>query len=351
MEVISGPALAAIVGLIGGLALGYAARIGRFCTLGAIEDALYGSSFDRLRMWAFALGLAILGCSALIGIGILDTGETFLIRDGWSPLASILGGLVFGYGMALSGACGYGALARLGTGDMRAFVLVGIMGVAAYATLFGPLAGLRIWISELPVLRQDSIAPLPELAAGATGLPGWTLAVAASAGLFVWALRADNRNRVILWGGLVGLAIVAGWGGTALIAANSFDVIDVRSHSFSAPVGETLLYLMISTSKPIGFAVGSVCGVVAGSILGSLVRREFRWEACEDPRELKRQVTGAVLMGGGSVLAMGCSVGQGLSAFAILSPSAPVVTLAIFAGAALGLRHLIYGLPSLRPAE
>ena len=351
MEGIPGPALAAIVGLIGGLALGYAARIGRFCTLGAIEDALYGSSYDRLRMWAFALGLGILGCTALIAGGLLDTGETFLIRDGWSPVASIIGGLVFGYGMALSGACGYGALARLGTGDMRAFVLVGIMGVAAYATLFGPLSGLRIWISELPFLRQESIAPLPDLARDATGLPGWSIAVLISTPLFVWALRTEAAGRVALWGGMVGLAIVAGWAGTAVIAANSFEVIDVRSHSFSAPVGETLLYLMISTSKPIGFAVGSVCGVVAGSVIGSLIRREFRWEACEDPRELKRQVIGAVLMGGGSVLAMGCSVGQGLSAFAILSPSAPVVTLAIFAGSALGLRHLIFGLPRLGPAE
>ncbi|MFO7770310.1 MAG: YeeE/YedE thiosulfate transporter family protein, partial [Roseovarius gahaiensis] len=64
--------------------------------------------------------------------------------------------------------------------------------------------------------------------------------------------------------------------------------------------------------------------------------------------ELRRQITGAVLMGGGAVLAMGCTVGQGLSAFSVLSFSAPVTFLAIIAGAALGLRQLIEG---FQPAE
>ena len=41
---------AALVGLIGGIALGLAARIGRFGTLGAIEGVLYSSDDRRMRM-------------------------------------------------------------------------------------------------------------------------------------------------------------------------------------------------------------------------------------------------------------------------------------------------------------
>ncbi len=51
----------ALIGLLGGIALGLAARIGRFCTLGAIEDFLYGGDDRRLRMWVIAIGVAILG--------------------------------------------------------------------------------------------------------------------------------------------------------------------------------------------------------------------------------------------------------------------------------------------------
>jgi uncharacterized protein len=98
---------------------------------------------------------------------------------------------------------------------------------------------------------------------------------------------------------------------------------------------------MTSTAGGISFSVGSVLGVLIGAYAGSLWRGRFRWEACEDPRELGRQVGGAALMGVGGVIALGCSVGQGLSAFATLAWSAPVTLAAICLGAFLGLRSLI----------
>ncbi len=52
------PATLALIGFAGGVALGLAARIGRFCTLGAIEDVLYGGDGLRLRMWGMAIGVA-----------------------------------------------------------------------------------------------------------------------------------------------------------------------------------------------------------------------------------------------------------------------------------------------------
>jgi uncharacterized membrane protein YedE/YeeE len=108
-------------------------------------------------------------------------------------------------------------------------------------------------------------------------------------------------------------------------------------------VGETLLYVMMGSARAPSFAVGSVTGVALGAFAGSLLKGHFRWEACEDPRELRRQIIGAAIMGVGAVLALGCTVGQGLSAFSVLAFSAPVTFAAIFAGAALGLRQLIEG--------
>ena len=54
------------------------------------------------------------------------------------------------------------------------------------------------------------------------------------------------------------------------------------------------------------------------------------------------------MMGAGAILAVGCSVGQGISAFSLLAYGAPVATISIFAGAAFGLRQLITG---YMPAE
>ena len=136
----------AIIGLLGGVALGFAARVGRFCTLGAIEDFLYASDGRRLRMWGIAIGIAIVGTHLAMGLGLMDFAQTAYLDRVWNPLATVLGGLMFGYGMALSGNCGYGALARLGGGDLRSFVIVVVMGLSAYVVMSGPLAQLRVML-------------------------------------------------------------------------------------------------------------------------------------------------------------------------------------------------------------
>lgn len=144
LDVISEPVLVALVGFVGGILLGLAARIGRFCTLGAIEDLYYGENTLRLRMWGVAIGVSIIGTFSLSAVGMLDLDQTLYLGRTWNPLANIFGGLVFGYGMALAGNCGYGALARVGGGDLRSLLIVLIMGISAYVTLGGPLSTLRI---------------------------------------------------------------------------------------------------------------------------------------------------------------------------------------------------------------
>ena len=79
---------AALIGLIGGVALGLAARIGRFCTLGAIEDALYSSDDRRLRMWAVALAVAIIGTHLTLQSGLLVGADTAYLGRVWNPLAT-----------------------------------------------------------------------------------------------------------------------------------------------------------------------------------------------------------------------------------------------------------------------
>jgi hypothetical protein len=60
-------------------------------------------------------------------------------------------------GMAICGNCGYGALARLGGGDLRSFVLVLVMGVSAYFTISGPLAKLRVTL--FPIIPLETSTP------------------------------------------------------------------------------------------------------------------------------------------------------------------------------------------------
>ena len=342
---VSEPLLIGLIGLCGGIILGLAARLGRFCTLGAIEDYLYQHSDTRLRMWGLAIGVAGLSAFAAVVLGGFDIAMNAYWITPWSPFASILGGLLFGYGMSLAGTCGFGALARFGGGDLRSFVIVLVMGIAAYAMMSGPLARLRIMATEAttPALDTQSYAQIVERL---TGLPMIGAGLLISGGIALLALGSRGflrDRRSMLWGALVGLAITSGWVGTSWVATHGFMLQPIQSHTFSAPLGESILFLMTASGGGLSFGVASVFGVLAGAFCGSLIKGHFRWEACEDPRELKRQILGAVCMGFGAVLAFGCTVGQGISAFSVLSLSAPVTFAAIFAGAAIGLRQLITG--------
>lgn len=343
LDFLSPGALAALIGCAGGIGLGLAARLGRFCSMGAIEDVLYQGSNTRARQWGVAIGVAIIGVFSLIGLDLFDPTQSPYLALRWSPVASILGGVMFGYGMALAGNCGFGALARLGGGDLRNFVIVIVMGLSSYMALNGPLAQLRVAV----------FAPHPaQTPAGFAhwlsgyGVPLVPVGLSIGGAILVFALSSKSfltMRKSILWGAIVGMVIVSGWAGTAWLSDVTFEATPIASHTFAAPIGDTLFYLMMSSATTLNFGVGSIAGVLIGAIIGSLIKRQFRWEACDDPRELKRQIFGAALMGIGAVLAFGCTIGQGISAFSVLAFSAPVTMAAIVAGAALGLHQLIYG--------
>lgn len=349
LELLGEANTAALIGLMGGLVLGLAARIGRFCTLGAIEDVLYGGDDRRLRMWGIAIGVAVIGTHVALASGLFDNTESAYIDRVWNPIGTIVGGLMFGYGMALSGNCGYGALARLGGGDLRSFVIVLVMGLSAYFVMSGPLAHARVWL--FPV-ETDATTPQSFTQLLATfGVSPLASGLFAGGLLLVVALSSAEMRRSsghIFWGCMVGLAIVSGWVGTYWVAMTGFESEPIETHTFAAPIGDTIFYTMTASGNALSFSVGSVLGVVIGAALGSYSKGHFRWEACEDPRELRRQITGAAIMGPGAILAVGCSVGQGISAFSLLAYSAPVAFVAIFLGAAFGLRQLITG---FAPAE
>jgi len=336
---------AALIGAFGGVLLGLAARLGRFCTLGAIEDAVYGGNDHRLRQWIAAIGLSIMGSFGLMAIGYFDPADSFYIARTWSPVASIFGGLLFGYGMALAGNCGFTALARLGGGDLRSFVIVVVIGIAAYATLSGPIAWLRVMIFP-PAEAAAAPNGLAHWLGGMTGLSVPLIGIVIGALALVYALSDASfrkQKAYLFWSAVIALAILSAWAGMSFVHRTGFDELAIVSHTFSAPIGETILYGMTATGQTLSFGIGSVFGVWVGAFVGSLIKGHFRWEACEDPRELRRQIFGAGMMGVGAVIALGCSVGQGLSAFSILSFSAPVTFAAIFVGAMVGLRQLIVG--------
>jgi hypothetical protein len=131
-----------------------------------------------------------------------------------------------------------------------------------------------------------------------------------------------NRS---LPGVAIGGVIAFGWLATSLARARAFEPVQLEAGSFVMPFGDLLLQLVAFTGAIPDYGVGLVVGTVFGAALAAWQRDDIRWEACDDARELGRHLLGAALMGAGGVFALGCTVGQGLSAVSVLASSAPVV--------------------------
>ncbi|MEG0557321.1 MAG: YeeE/YedE thiosulfate transporter family protein, partial [Comamonas sp.] len=152
--------------------LGFSMRESRFCTMGAVSDVVYLQDWMRMRQWALAVGVAMCGATALILWGGVAVGDTLYASTQLPWLSALVGGLLFGAGMVLASGCGARNLTRLGGGSLKALVVLLVMGLAAFATLKGITAVVRVrWLDSVQ-WQFGTLALLPELLARATG---WSL--------------------------------------------------------------------------------------------------------------------------------------------------------------------------------
>lgn len=338
-----------VCGLIIGTILGAAARWNHFCTLSSLERMWYADDDGGFRTWIFAIVIAIASTQLLLASGYIELEQSFYLQPRLSLIGVIVGGVLFGLGMAMVGTCGFGALVRLGGGSIRSLVIVAAMGFAAVVTQRGLLGRFRDAYIE-PAALDLSSAGTSSIADIMYGLAGiqlqFVIAAVIVAGLLVWlfanhSFRQDTR--AIITGAVIGLCVTAGWLITEHFYHHSFDFVQVESASFVLPPGELIFSLAAANSSIPDYGIALVPGVVMGAAIIAFARREIRLEACDDARELNRHLAGAFLMGIGGVLAGGCTIGQGVSAASTLSISAPIAFLSILSGARIGLRVLIEG--------
>jgi hypothetical protein len=347
------PLPAWVVALCGGgigCVIGYAARRGRLCTYGALEDAFLAGNYRRLKVLAIALGVAILLTQLMILYDGLSP-ETIRYLPTRLPLLSIvLGGLLFGIGMALVGTCAFGSLVRLGGGDLRSLVTIIIYAGAAIAALRGVLAPLR-----LAYLETQSIAMPGNVQSDLAALSSWIvgfdlrviLALIIVALLVGWAMRRREifeTPRLLSSGILIGIAVAAAWFVTGVLVDDLALVLEPEGLTFVAPVADVLQIIALPTPVTWDFGICSVLGVVLGAFLASWRHDEFRWEAYDDHREMKRHIMGGILMGLGGVLAGGCTIGQGLTAGSVFALSWLPAVGGMVVGARIGLSFTLFGL-------
>lgn len=344
-------------GLAVGLALGIVGQASRFCIRGAIADWVIFRGPARLASWLLAIGVGALCVQALVSAGLLDATRTIAWSDRLAWLSCAVGGLMFGYGMILSGGCPQRCLVKAGSGNLRAAAVLVLVSIAALMTLRGAFAGLRadyLDANALALAGPQDLGGLLSRAsgAGAAGLR-WALALLLAAGAFAYAWRARRSMETVHWVGGIGVGLLLG---AALFVTGHIGYLQEHPEtlesawlgtqsrrpeglSFSAPMAAALDLLTLWTDRAtvLTFGVAVALGVLVGSHISARLRGEFRLESFTTPGELASHSAGAVLMGFGGVTALGCSVGNGVTGLAMLSAGALLAVAGISVGAWLAL--------------
>ena len=330
--------------------LGFIANRSHFCVMGAVSDMLHMGSLGRLGAWFFAMGLAILGTQALHAAELVDLGEAMYLTPNFGWLGYVAGGLAFGVGMTLAAGCGQRNLVRLGGGSLKALVVLLVLGITAYTTVRGLLGLVRIKVFEAPSvdlaehdLDNQGLATLlaPALGIEDSAAVRVALAVLLGGGLIAFALVQPAFRRSldnVLAGVAVGAMVIGGWFVTGYLGNDEFDPVPVESLTFIASTGNTISYLMTFTGSTINFGIAAVLGMITGSFVYAVASGNFRIETFSTRAEMLSHLAGGLLMGFGGVLALGCTIGQGVAGMSTLAAGSLIAVASIIFGSAVTMK-------------
>ena len=365
------------------LVMGAVVNKTNFCTMGAVSDWVNMGDTGRLRAWVLAIAVGVLGVMGLEAAGLVNLTSTFppYRQNNFVWLENVLGGVLFGIGMVLASGCGNKTLIRIGGGNVKSIMVLLIIGLIAYfminpfpgsdktlySTLFYP------WTNPTAVALTTN-QDLGAILFGDKPATGRMVMGAGVGGLLlVWAfMSAEFRGNFdnILGGLVVGLAVLAAWYVTSNVTVNAdgelmslqtyvqdwelyapaealkpaaAGPLAAQSFTFINPMGQTLGYAASGFDRTLlTFGIMALAGVVVGSLLWSLVSRSFRIEWFASGRDFFNHLIGAILMGFGGVLAMGCTIGQGITGFSTLALGSILTFVAIVIGSAATMKVQYY---------
>lgn len=355
-----------------------------FCTMGAISDLVNIGDSGRIRAWFLAIAVAMIGVSILEYIDIFsaDTTRPPYRGSNFAWLEYIIGGIMFGVGMTMGSGCGNKTLIRIGGGNLKSVIVFIIIAVCAYF-MINPFPGTDKTIYSVIFYNWTNVTSMslsgPQDLGSIMGrlfssdaanlrlVSGLLLGGALLLLIFRSADFRSNSNNVLA-GIVVGLCVLGAWyvsGGMAQIDLDGEsyswtsyasdenwsmleekkrpDAIAVQSYTFINPIGESLRYSLSGfDNNKFTFGLAAVLGVIAGALFWSLVSKSFRIEWFVNLKDFINHVLGAVLMGVGGVLALGCTIGQGITGVSTLALGSMLALASIIFGCAITMKIQYY---------
>ena len=356
------------IGILGFI-LGFVVTKTNFCTMGAVSDWVNIGDLSRFKSWMLAAAVAILGVTILNYLSFFD------INDSRIPYRNsmfawpryIIGGLMFGIGMTYASGCGNKVLIRVGGGNLKSLVVLIVAGIMAYIMTRTDFYGIifHSWMNPISLdLAQIGIIDqsLPTIISSIFSINNSThfnliLGVTVSSIMIFMIFKSgkfiqsfDNVFSGIIVGSVIVIAwlLTGGVTGQEWIEANDFlddplPSVGMQSFTFINPMGETLIFAgNAANSYYLTFGVTALLSVIIGSFVYSILSKNFRIEWFLSKQDFIRHIIGAVLIGIGGVLAMGCTIGQGVTGISTLAIGSFITLIFIILGAAITMKIEFY---------
>ncbi|WP_178860888.1 YeeE/YedE family protein [Thiomicrorhabdus cannonii] len=341
------------------LTFGFAAQYSAFCPVGGLRDWVNQYQFSRLATYFGAIAVALFLTSLGEGLGLFDLSQTMppyrTAEFAWGRY--VVGGFIFGFGMVLAAGCGMRNLVRLGQGSIKALWLVVLIALMAYLMtktdfyanwvmpLIAPLSvnfnnsGSQD-IASLLFGKTEQLATLRAMLGASIGAILFILLLKSSA----FKQRQPLITAVVIGGVIASAYILTGGSYSAYMLEETSFVdtppagLGVQSFTFAAPMGDLVHWSLQPQWALLSFGVVAVLGMIVGSAISAIIKGQFKIEGFSSKKDFVVSSLGALLVGFGAVLAMGCSIGHGLSGTATLALGSFVALAAILGGAYFGIR-------------
>jgi len=352
-----------------GFILGYVVNKTNFCTMGAVSDLVNIGDSSRFKAWLLAIATAIVGVTLLEYMSIVDIDESRIpYRNSvffWPRY--IIGGIMFGIGMTLASGCGNKILIRIGGGNIKSIFVLIVAGLMALLMTRTDFYGLLFhsWMNPIsPDLAKLGISDqsIQTIFSSITGIESnnmiITILVPAIISIlllkYIFSSYSKLSSDNILSGIVVGLVVTFAWLisggelGQAWIENNDFldtpyPSVGVQSFTFINPMGELLIYSSsFFDSFYLTFGVTALISTIFGSFIYALISNNLRLEWFANKHDFYRHLLGAVLIGIGGVLSLGCTIGQGVTGVSTLALGSIITLISIIFGASLMMKIEYY---------
>lgn len=367
--------------------LGVVVNKTNFCTMGAVSDLVNIGDSGRLRAWILAATVALIGVVILEAFGMVNVSSTLppyrASEFQWGRY--IFGGILFGVGMTFASGCGNKTLIRIGGGNIKSIFVFAVIAIIAYymvdpfkqlpstwyQSYFSPWLGKAAISLSTPQDVGSIVGNWFDISASTMRIVlGTIIAIIALRYIFVSQEFRKNFDNIFA-GVTVGIIVLLAWYFTSNVAVTTEDGptsltqfygewdmlmdneegkpkngstnLQSQSFTFISPMGQMFGYIGASFSNAfLTFGVVSILGVIVGSFIWTLITRSFRVEWFNSFKDFYMHMIGAVLMGFGGVLGLGCTVGQSITGVSTLALGSFLVFISIVFGSAMTMKIQYY---------